>query len=57
MTIVPVIAGAAWTSATSAAGAPPLSVPPPIFARCSFRIALRDSRMRFPSTASTFTST
>jgi decaprenylphospho-beta-D-erythro-pentofuranosid-2-ulose 2-reductase len=30
---------------------------PPIFARCSFRIALRDSRMRLPSTASTFTST
>ena len=33
------------------------SAPPPIFARCSFRIALRDSRMRLPSTASTFTST
>ena len=30
---------------------------PPIFARCSFKIALRDSRMRLPSTASTFTST
>ena len=32
-------------------------VPPPILARCSFRIALRDSLMRLPSTASTFTST
>ena len=33
------------------------SAAPPIFARCSLRIALRDSRMRLPSTESTFTST
>jgi len=49
-------------ASTPAQAAPAPSVgaapsPPPIFARCSFKIALRDSRMRLPSTASTFTST
>ena len=36
---------------------PERASPPPILARCSFRMALRDSLMRLPSTASTFTST
>src|SRR5208282_3096029 len=39
------------SASTSGGGAPP------IFARCSFRIAFRDSLMRLPSTARTFTST
>src|SRR6266705_1928561 len=49
----PAATASCWTSEPPSGG----TTPPPIFARCSFRIALRDKRIRLPSTARTFTST
>jgi hypothetical protein len=53
------VAGLYYSLEVSTEGAPSAATgaSADIFARCSFRMAFRDSLMRLPSTASTFTRT